>query len=176
MIYNNYYYKIHNNRRIIINIQMIENATSEKNGFTNKESGFNAFYFFCCPTTKTVFNKKCGLVVILARTNRVSPAYHLHKWGGLAWLSHSQILNQQNHKTWGFHQKCVDLCLASQLGSFPVEKTAWICQTFLPPHGLGPSNHPEKPRPGHRTVAFLGKLPASGKLSYVKSTICMIQG
>jgi hypothetical protein len=93
MIYNNNYYKIHNNRRIIINIQMIENATSEKNGFTNKESGFNAFYFFCCPTTKTVFNKKCGLVVILARTNRVSPAYHLHKWGGLAWLSHSQILN-----------------------------------------------------------------------------------
>jgi hypothetical protein len=93
MIYNNNYYKIHNNRRIIINIQMIENATSEKNGFTNKESGFNAFYFFCCPTTKTVFNKKCGLVVILERTNRVSPAYHLHKWGGLAWLSHSQILN-----------------------------------------------------------------------------------
>ena len=53
-----------------------------------------------------------------------------------------------------------------ELGS--VEKTAWICQTFLP-HGLGPSNHPEKPRPGHRTVLFWGKLPASGKQTAMSS-------
>jgi hypothetical protein len=65
----------------------------KKMGLRTKNLDLMRFIFFCCPTTKTVFNKKCGLVVILARTNRVSPAYHLHKWGGLAWLSHSQILN-----------------------------------------------------------------------------------
>ena len=68
---------------------MIKDATSEQNGFANKESGFNVFFLrsnnknvISC--VLTVFNKKCGLVVFLARTKGVSPAYHLQFMGGFS--------------------------------------------------------------------------------------------
>ena len=49
------------------------------------------FFFFLRSNNKnviscvlTVFNKKCGLVVFLARTKGVSPAYHLQFMGGFS--------------------------------------------------------------------------------------------
>ena len=125
------------------------------------------FFFFCGPTTKMWFHvfwpyltKNADWLCFLQEPR----GSHLHitcnLWAGLAWLSHSQILN---HFEWtesqdiGISPKMcgfVSRITTGELGS--VEKNAWICQTFLPPHGLGPSNHPEKPRPGHRTVLFWG--------------------